>query len=418
MVDHRAWYLLIFALAAAVGAVGVNGMQDVPDWRDEPPIVLIVLESTRADHIGPCYGYDRTTAPHLCALADDGVMFTDAHSQGPWTQTAMPSLLTSQWPSSVGLPRWGYRLPSETPLLAERLEESGYQTAANDVGALADSGMLQGVRKSFTLEGRVGEVYAHAGSSASELETGLELFDSVDRPFFLMHMYRRFGHAPYDPPAPHDRWANDTSRSSTVNDYNGEIRAADARIGTVVKALEERGVYDQALIIVTADHGELLPEGGHEAPPRSELTHVPLIVKFPGNRWAGRTVTKQVRHVDIVPTITDIAGAGDDADLAGQSLVPFVTRGGQDRPTVAGLRPDRHWTLRTDGRVYRLTNVRGSCLSTEPSDHSLHRENQGGVDSPDLSSRFPELTEHMRDGLCQRYLNGIRDRPSLIPLDN
>lgn len=137
---RRSVYLLIFLAAGVVSAGGLllfegyaSGVPFPGGGGEHPPIVLVTIESTQPEHLGPCYGYHRRTAPNICALAEDGVLFTRAYSQGSKTAVAIPSLITSLPPNSVGLPTFGpspgvYVLNISVPTLPERLAREGYET--------------------------------------------------------------------------------------------------------------------------------------------------------------------------------------------------------------------------------------------------------------------------------------------------
>jgi arylsulfatase A-like enzyme len=112
--------------------------------------------------------------------------------------------------------------------------------------------------------------------------------------------------------------------------YDGQIRRIDERVGELLDRLRRLGLYDRTLIVLTADHGEAFLEHGfisHSAAPYDELVRVPLIVKFPSGRFAGREVAEQVRLVDLFPTVAEEAGVSEELDFAeidGCSLQPLL----------------------------------------------------------------------------------------------
>jgi arylsulfatase A-like enzyme len=109
--------------------------------------------------------------------------------------------------------------------------------------------------------------------------------------------------------------------------YDEKIKEADEEIRRIVKKLREMKIYDNSIIIITSDHGECFGEHGflvHGHTPYEELIHVPLIIKFPYNKYGGKNYEQIVRHVDIVPTILDILNLKNKSEFQGISLIPII----------------------------------------------------------------------------------------------
>ena len=148
--------------------------------------------------------------------------------------------------------------------------------------------------------------------------------------FVWLHFYDP--HDPYEPPPPY---------SETYKDrlYDGEIAYADSALGHFLAYLKKQGWYEGAMIVVVGDHGEGLGEhheDTHGIFLYDSTTHVPLIVKLPKEREAGRTIEAQVRTTDIMPTILSLLGIAAPANLDGDSLEPFLTGGEAAPRTVFG----------------------------------------------------------------------------------
>jgi len=167
-------------------------------------------------------------------------------------------------------------------------------------------------------------------------------------------------HVPYTPPAPFDRkyepYVDDThpgadprtdykepaDRDRMIAQYDGEIAYGDQEFGRLVRELKARGQYDDALIVFTADHGEEFLDHGQWTHGKSvfdELVHVPLIVKFPKNRDAGRRIDQQVRTMDILPTVLEAMGlpAAPNELIAGHALQAVVRGGAPEPPAISEI---------------------------------------------------------------------------------
>ncbi|MCC6848340.1 MAG: sulfatase [Deltaproteobacteria bacterium] len=302
----------VLATGARLGAVAL-GSSVAGACRsrrvDRPNVLLVTLDTTRADHLG-CYGYGRDTSPTLDALAAESVLYTRALAPGTWTLPSHASLFTGKCPTSHGArydPHGSLVLASAIPnrptlneyrvrglaptetTLASVLGKAGYHT-----GGVAGGPWLKGV---FGLgtgfawwdDDGIGSVN---GRVAADLNArALPWLDRVEEPFFLFLNYFD-AHAPFLPPvdlaarylsAPVPPGAPPTPEQ-TLALYDAEIRYADQHLGDVVRLLARRNLYDRTWIIVTSDHGELFGEHGlrgHGTAPYQEVLHVPFVSKPP-----------------------------------------------------------------------------------------------------------------------------------------
>ena len=303
-----------------------------------PDVFLIVLDTVRADHLG-AYGYDRDTSPVLDAFAREAVLYRTAIAPGTWTPPSHASLVTGLLPSVHGVDRVDegvgggvYALDPGVDTLAERLRAAGWKTAAflGNGGYLAPVfGLAQGFEK-YRIQGL---------RSVDDLVPAVVgwLERQNDRPLFVF-LNVMDAHAPYEPPAPYDRMfpglldpppprhpqeeiyargglPTPAQIAHYVGRYDGEIRHMDDRLGELFAALRRLGRYDDALIVVTADHGEMFGEGGrwgHGGDPVFELVHVPLLVKYPKRSRVG-VETRAVSLADVPATILATLGLTPDA---------------------------------------------------------------------------------------------------------
>jgi choline-sulfatase len=289
-------------------------------------VVLVTLDTTRADHIG-CYGAAGAKTPSLDGLAAGGVRFANAYTSVPLTLPSHASIMTGLNPVATGVHNNGtYELAADRTTLAEVLKAEGYATAAFVASFSVDSrfGLAQGFDlyddnyqegapfKAMNAERRAEQVYG--------------LFSAwMDRtkaePFFAwVHFFDP--HAPYNPPSPYrERFAD--------RPYDGEISYMDYMLGQVVAKLRERSLLGRTIIVVAGDHGEGLGdkgEWGHGVFLYEESLRVPLVLFAEGRLPAGTVVKPRVRLIDILPTVLDLMNLPVPQGAQGLSLVPYVQR--------------------------------------------------------------------------------------------
>ena len=363
-----------FAYAVIVGfalaALGVTGCDRDDDGRaaaTSPNVLLIVVDTLRADKLG-CYGSDLGATPRIDAFAATGQRFERAYAQAPWTLPSFATIFTAQPPprhragGQVGRFR---RLPDSARTVAECFRDAGYQTASVvNVDFLTELfGMAQGFEH-VDFEVYPNNVRMRPADQATD--AAIAWLDGRDeRPFFLFVHYFD-PHLVYDPPgeyrerfaAPEDRadssWVFGTRADvvgfrrgkRTFGDatirraeklYNGEVAYTDHELGRLLDALDELKLADTTIVAFTSDHGEeFLEHGGfeHGHSLYDELLHVPLIIRQPGRAGPG-VVGEAVGLVDLAPTLCAMAGVAADPAFAGRSLVPLIDGGvWQARPVM------------------------------------------------------------------------------------
>ncbi|MCP3981041.1 MAG: sulfatase [bacterium] len=315
-------------------------------------VLLIVLDTTRADHLS-AYGYDRLTTPNLDRLAADGERYEEAYAQAPWTLPSMATILTGYPPhrhgagkSDVGM----FGLREDVTTLAQRMRRAGYSTAAfvNVVWCSPDLSSLDRGFDTYDFHGSDASNVGHRDARRTT-DAVLDWFEKADdRPAFVVVHYFD-PHLTYDPPAPYDTMfdagasaiprgfgsAQDVfgirdgtirldpaRRRHLVARYDGELRHVDEQFGRLRAELERRGRWEDALVIVVADHGEEFWEHGgfeHGHAHYRETLRVPLIVRRPGGP-VGRVSADRVRQLDVAPTVIDFAGIEAAGELPGRVL--------------------------------------------------------------------------------------------------
>jgi arylsulfatase A-like enzyme/Tfp pilus assembly protein PilF len=310
---------LATALVGMIAAAGLALVAQTPP----PSVVLITLDTVRADRIG-AYGYAKGATPTLDRLAREGVRFADASSQAPLTGPAHAALLTGQYPARLGVrDNATTPIPSGTRTLAQAFKDKGYRTGGF-VGAFI-LGSEYGFGQGFDVFDASFARYS-AGNKLQAQRRGGEVVDeaikwlrtAAGRPAFTwIHLYD--AHAPYDAPAPY------RTRFATAP-YDGEIAYVDSCVARVVATLEEAGQLDRTVIAVVADHGEGLGDHGeaeHGLFLYDAVLHVPWILRLPGRESAGTVVASQVRSIDVAPTLTSFAGASLPA-VDGENVMTLV----------------------------------------------------------------------------------------------
>jgi arylsulfatase A-like enzyme/Flp pilus assembly protein TadD len=321
-----------------------------------PNIVLITLDTTRADRVG-FLGSKRGLTPNLDGLARQSAVFTRAYAQVPLTSPSHATILTGTYPQYHHVLDFPDVLGEDLPYAPAILQSHGYHTAAFIASlALDPHGGAPGFDRGF-------DVY-NAGFSSAKFLVERDRYNSIERrgdevvsrattwlnhnpkgPFFMwVHLYDP--HEPYDPPEPYkSRYA--------AEPYDGEIAYMDSAVGKLLRELKTRGLYDGAMIAVMADHGESLGAHGEETHGfflYDETINVPLVIKLPHARAAekpiggqtikgqsikdgqtedrqiyGRRIDDRVGLVDVMPTMLQTAGIAVPIEVQGESLLGLMT---------------------------------------------------------------------------------------------
>ncbi len=320
-----AWYLSAGRTQMA-GQVDLGALPSGVS-RDALNIVVITLDTTRADHIG-AYGSTLVKTPAIDRLAGEGTRFAQAMSSAPLTLPAHSSMFTGRFPPEHGVrDNGGFFLSPEQTTLAEMLKAKGFATGGFIAAFVLDAkwGIDQGFDEyvdDFDISERRGRSLGDIQRPGNEVvDKALPWIDSVkDSRFFAwIHLYDP--HTPYDPPEPQ-------KSEYKGHPYRGEVAFTDAQVGRVISFLEERGLLDKTVVAVLGDHGESIGDHGEESHGffiYESVTHVPFIVRAPFGKTGPRVVADPVRIVDLAPTMLELAGVSVPAGLSGKSLVPLMT---------------------------------------------------------------------------------------------
>ena len=302
---------------------------------DAPSVLLITLDTTRADRLKP-YGYEVGETPTLEALAQSGVRFEQAFCQVPLTLPSHVSLLTGTYPTTNGVRINGtHGLGDGVQTLAEVFKKKGYRTGAFVAATVLDS--VFGLDRGFDVyEDRMGggndPLLTALERPADKLcDAALSWLGAVSEvPFFAwVHFFD--AHSPYDPPEPF--------RGRLADPYDGEIAFVDSQIRRLLDWLEVHELRERTLIVVAGDHGEAFGEHGeaeHGLFVYSTTMHVPLIFSFPSSLPDGQVIRAGVGLIDVFPTVVDLMGWAVPTGLEGVSLLPACKTGRMDFLPVYG----------------------------------------------------------------------------------
>ena len=306
-----------------------------------PNVVLITLDTTRVDAVG-AYGGDNDT-PVLDALAKQGTMFTHAVSTAPITQPAHLSILSGNPPHITGVVTNGTDIGDRAAMLSYALGAGGWVTGAfvSAYPLTQQFGWAQGwdhfddtIRTKLMGSDR-------ERSAALTIDTALKWMNLHKDQHFGMWIHLVDPHGPYEapgrridgptdgPPLELPHYWSDSHKAITdpnwfVEAYKAEVRSVDAAVGRVVDALNEWGVLDETLIVVTANHGESLTEHDYLFDHGDNLydvsLRVPLIFRWPGKVKNGASLSCLVSNQDITPTLLGLLGIPDEHERQGRDL--------------------------------------------------------------------------------------------------
>lgn len=298
--------------------------------HDRLNIVLLTIDSLRADHLG-CYGYSRPTSPFLDRLARQGILFEHAYASSSMTAPSHASLFTGLYPPQHGVRVNAYqRVPLDVRTLAERLHDAGYRTGAfvSSIVLARTHQLDQGfdVYDDRTIPVRHSRAQARR-PGALTVDAAARWLDDVPAgaPFFLwVHLYD--AHAPYAPPeTPDPRFAGDP--------YAQQVAVLDGLVGRLLDHPRIRG-DDRLVVALLADHGESLGEHGeqeHGLLAYDATLRIPWIVRAPGVR-PGTRIGGWASQVDVLPTVLDLLGLPAEPALRGADLAPLLAGGGRIEP--------------------------------------------------------------------------------------
>jgi arylsulfatase A-like enzyme len=447
----RRQFLSMAALAAgtvywgqkAPGLLSRRGRSYNRPQATAPNIVLVTVDALRSDHVSS-YGYARNTTPNLDGLAAQGARFLQASTTSPWTYAANAAMVTGQSPTRLGA-SWNVAgLPGAMPTLAGLLQGAGYQTAGFASAVL--------IRKTYGFDRGYDHyddsaTYGYPNSAqnmAQEVNqrtlAWLDANRDPNKPLFL-YIYYFDPHSWYNPPAPYDTLYDNTYTGAvtpeviedgqsivggtvtpTARDmehilalYDGEIAYWDAKFGEMLTALQSRGLLDNTLLTVTADHGESFGEHekwAHAGSLYEEAMRVPLLMRYTGVIGADTSRSVPVSNMDLMPTLLDYAGVTPPEGLSAVSLRPLI-EGSQPAQRdvfceVDGMNDPAHWiywnAARTDLRAVYRDEWKYIHHVGRPEEDELYQLNGASVyETTNLLTSEPAMAQALRQAVMHNF---------------
>jgi arylsulfatase A-like enzyme/Flp pilus assembly protein TadD len=399
----RAWVLIAVIAAVVVTVVFVAGrrqLSEPPREVDRPNIILITIDTLRADRLG------RGLTPNIDALARAGARFENARTTSPLTLPSHVTMMTGMTPPQHSVRQNGVVFKPQAPTLARVLRDEGYQTAAF-VGAYVLNRRF-GLADGFDVyDDRVprnpdlGARLEAERPGAAVADAALGWLTTAQEPFFAwVHFYDP--HAPYMPP-------QEFAAKAGGNAYDAEVAYADAQVGRVLEALRQRGFDQRSIIAVAGDHGEGLGEHGEQT--HGMLTYdstlrVPLVLTARG--VSPLSVRNPVSLIDLAGTLLNLAQVRHADGMSGQSL---LSKTSTDRdvyaeteyPRTAGWHPiaalaEKRWKL---------------VLSSEPELYDLQAD---PGETRNVATSMASLVEGMSKRIRELSRPG-REPASAVPPD-
>jgi arylsulfatase A-like enzyme len=327
-----------------------------PDVDTPPNVVVILIDTLRKDHLH-LYGYERRTSDTIDSLGEQGWVFENHIASSGQTVPSTLSMLLSRHPAEHGFHHLGEghfvrnrpQYPEEFVFLAEVFRDAGYATAGfvGNPFLQRSNGFAQGF-----------DTFAYSADGAEALtEPGVRWLKKrarkPGRPFFLYLHYFDV-HWPYDPPSEFRKFAappggrliykngpfpnaHPDDLAATVAMYDAGIAHVDAQVAEIVRNLDALGLRERTLLVVTSDHGdEFLEHGGlgHGTSVYGELVRAPLVLVYPDKLKPGRRIRHLTTHLDLAPTLLDLAGVPRPPQFRGESLT---------RPAARAFAEDGPW---------------------------------------------------------------------------
>ena len=407
-------------------------------------VILIVVDSLRYDHLNT-YGYQPATSPNIDKFAQNAIVFEELISQCSWTLPSHATMLLGQNPSAHGVDHNFERIREDAITLPHVLQQAGFKTRGMSHAPLLEKSY--GIDRGF-------DVYDDTLSTQRKwkswrvitndgmMRRAVTALDQVQQDPFMMFMHLWDVHYDYNPRHPFDdlfdptytghlktfHWVyNDRVRrrisprdkQHVISLYDGEIAWTDHYLGRFFQILEERGLMDNTVVILTADHGEEFFDHGltcHNHSNYDELVHVPFIVHVPGLHEQVR-VPCRTAMVDLFPTVLEFADVPppDDVELQGRSLLELIrdeTTCDPDRPILTETVWSKHDVSLKTKKGYEIGMYRGDYMISrrlsKPTSDWLFDLSLDPGQLTNLAEEEPELFEHLSEIMHQQAVENAR----------
>ena len=443
-IDDRRRFLAVCAVGLLILALGCTEPEKevvtTSGAAEGANIILISVDTLRADRINS-FGYQqRVTSPRIDALVAQSTRFAEASAPRGLTWPSLASVLTGQYPAAHGLIQNGFSFDDDQSTMPRLLQQEGYQTAA------FLSNMCKANHTGWDHRECAGGV---DGRVLRGVERWLPKRDAA-QPFFLWAHF--FGaHGPYYNGGDRaHQWQpnyegpvgakkhllnrimtdqielNDNDVSHLDALYDAAVAGTDDHVGRLLDLLAAAGALEDAVIVFLADHGEdLYDHNGylyHACSPYESTLHVPLLVRLPGARHGGQTVNSAVELIDVLPTLFDLLGTKIETCVDGRSLVPFLDEPerSSQRPALSEYGEQEVATIRQGDwkLVINPEQHQPLCLPGAPDDLypipevALYNLQQDPLEQTNLATVHTDQVDHLRALLTRRRSASCQPRGS------
>lgn len=439
------------------------------EYNERTNIILISIDTLRKDHL-PVYGYEWSKTPNIDILAEDSLVFENCFATSPWTLPSMASMLTSQYPSihNSGLDKM-VRINPSLITLQKILKENGYTTLSFNANCIMSKRLGYGENFAYydvyhrkireyipnriisILDDimRISGEYIPLGFRDTTNWLDKEILNDLDkikkRPLFIWIHYLD-PHNPYTPPEKYLPKNREYLRDNLMKrdymteelidmiwHYDGEIQYVDDSLGRVFDRFKEMEIYDNSLIILTADHGEEFKEHGgliHGHTQYSELVKIPLIIHPPKNYDVERGYySSYCSLIDIPPTVLAFLEIDGDFEFEGQNLFELITdekdksfENNRSTPTDNYKRP-----IFTEYIAYKFIDVSKEDTKSiyygdyhllydfKTDEYELYNIKEDLFEQNDISDDNPEISEELVAKLISWYKENIYELERIGP---
>ena len=375
-------------------------------------VLLIGIDTLRADAISPLGGRPEVT-PNIQAFSQGATVFTQAHSQAPWTLPSFASLITGVMPSRAIATNSGHNIPPNLDTIGELALSAGLATCT-----VCSSPWLGNQGSGFQ-QGSENFIYLGEQTAQVQIEAAMEFIDrsqGIGRDWFCF-VHLMDPHTPYSPPGqfvnqlcdsdytgdykssyPGGVWANGVLKPSPKEIdherclYDCEVANVDSALQGLFEYLSEKGLTEDTLIILCSDHGEEFNEHGgfeHGETQYEEQVHVPLIIKGPGFP-AGKRIDDGVANLDILPTILRYLGVAEAEAIGGIPLQTIVSGENQGNGLILGEE-----SMNESGIMYSLSWPYKCILNYKTEESTLYDLGDDPGETKDVSAAYPEEKTEM-----------------------
>lgn len=405
-------------------------------------IILIIVDALRPDHLS-CYGYKKNTSPNIDRLANEGVKFTQAISAGGWTVESVPSILTGTYSLAHQIRSLDDLRNPKIKTLGQELVMKGYQCVLwSNLSTLSHLDIKDGFQKIYVSTNYKNNMPVLTNYALTSRIVNRLKIQYKNCPFFFYIHYEGC-HVPYRPPVPYKyMYLYDKDRKESINipisklnygdgkydgrgkipyvavenniadpdyyisQYDGAISYTDAQVGRLMDGLKELGLDENTLVILTADHGEMLGEhdvffshyGSYE-----ENIRVPLIIRFPETSQfpRGRVISRQVSLIDIAPTILELLGLNKPFYIQGESLLAFI------KPFRTY---HKKYIFSCDKGCFALRTENWKLISNNPQDLELYNLKEDPLEQYNLVTERSDKFKQLK----QKLYNFMKRNPALL----